>query len=81
MSALVNADELGSRFSDYLKMAENGTDVVVCRQNVPVARLAPVSHPLPALNRTKLGCMAGTVEILGDLTEPLTPAVEWDMPK
>ena len=42
----------------------------------PVAQLIP-SPPNKRVAR-KLGCMAGTVEILGDIVGSISPESEWD---
>ena len=57
---------------------EQGEVVEICKHNVPVAKLIPYG-PQKTSNHTQLGCGEGTVEIKGDLTEPLIPEENWDM--
>ncbi|MCK5802237.1 MAG: type II toxin-antitoxin system prevent-host-death family antitoxin [Lentisphaeria bacterium] len=73
----VNIGELKDHLSQFLAEVEHGGEVAVCRRNVPVARLISV-QPKHA-NRTALGRDAGSVAILGDLTEPAIPASDWEM--
>jgi prevent-host-death family protein len=46
--------------------------IVITKRGKPYVKLVPV----PDTDIPFLGCMKGTVEILGDLTEPLD--VEWN---
>ena len=82
MSTQVNVAELKDRLTEFLAMVEAGGEVVVCRRNVPVARLERVKGATGKhTNRSKLGSMKGTVKIRGDLTDPLIPEDEWEMLK
>jgi prevent-host-death family protein len=71
--------ELKARLSAYIELAEDGAVIEVRKRNIPVARLVGV--PRTRGNRTRLGCMKGTVRIRGDLTQPLIPLDSWDMHK
>jgi antitoxin (DNA-binding transcriptional repressor) of toxin-antitoxin stability system len=51
-------------------------EIVITRYGKPVARLAPVEPAADAPRRGIVGCMAGTVTILGDIVEPID--VEWE---
>jgi len=73
-----NIGELKNNLSRFLALVEKGEMVVVCKRNIPVARIVPVEDG-QRNNRTRLGCGAGTVEIHGDLTEPLMPLDDWQM--
>ena len=55
------------------EVATTGQDVVVTKRGRPVARLAPLAPPA---ERDLFGCMAGSVQVHGDLTAPLGDA--WD---
>lgn len=44
----------------------------ILRRGKPVAEVVP---PTPAPKRRKLGTMAGTVKILGDI---VSPVIDWD---
>jgi len=57
-----------------------GCEVIVCRRNVPLARVEAIRKP--QRNKSKqgvVGCMKGNVEIHGDLTEPCIPGTDWDI--
>ena len=82
MSAtFVNVGEFKDRLTEYLAMAEAGEEIVVCRRNVPIVKLEPVGAKLKHVNRSTPGSMKGTVQIIGDLTEPFIPESEWEMLK
>ncbi len=48
----------------------------VTRFGKPVAEVLPPSPEKS--NGRRLGCMAGTGEILGDIVGPISPESEWD---
>jgi prevent-host-death family protein len=79
MHTRVNVADLKNKLTDYLAMVEKGAQVIVCRRNVPVARLERIQEQGTHVNRSKLGSMKGTVKVLGDLTEPLIPEADWEM--
>lgn len=47
--------------------------VVITKKGKPVARLLPVEEP----DREIFGCLAGDLEIAGDITAPMVPASAW----
>ena len=55
---------------------QTGKPVRVTRFGKPVAQVVPV--PRPASPTSWLGCMAGSVEILGDIVAPSTDPGEWE---
>lgn len=80
MSTTVNIAEFKDRLSEFLELVEQGGEVIVCRRNVPLAEVESIRKP----NRGKpdqsvVGCMKGTVKILGDLTGPCIPEDDWEM--
>jgi prevent-host-death family protein len=82
MSTTVNVAEFKDRFSELLALVEEGGEVIVCRRNVPLARVEAIRKPAPrAAPRRVVGCMKGTVRIHGDLTEPCIPDADWEMLK
>ena len=82
MSTTVNIAEFKDRFSELLAVVEKGGEVIVCRRNVPLARVEPIRKPGPRKpSRSVVGCMTGTVQIHGDLTEPCIPEEDWEMLK
>lgn len=80
MSKTVNVAEFKDRLSELLALVEQGGEVVICRRNVPLARVGPIRKPAPrSAPRGVVGCMQGTVRIVGDLTEPCVPEEDWEM--
>jgi len=72
-----NVAEIKNHFSSYLKMVMHGEPVEVCKRNVAVARMVPVS-PKP-INKTTLGCGRGSVTISGEITDPILEESSWNM--
>lgn len=69
-----NIGKLKDNLSKFICFVEQGEVVEICKRNIPVAKIVP-HGPLKSWNQTKLGCGMGTVQILGDLTEPLIPEI------
>jgi prevent-host-death family protein len=76
---VANIAELKNRLSEFLALVEQGEEIEVRKRNVPIARVVPIARK--RVNRTRIGCGAGTVRIHGDLTEPLIPEGVWEMLK
>jgi len=79
MMKTANIAEFKNQFSQFMALVENGEEVVVCKRNVPFARVSPL--PQFRKNQTKLGCDLNSVTIKTDLTEPAIPDTDWDMLK
>jgi len=76
----VNIAEFKDRVSELLALVEKGGEVIVCRRNVPLARVESIRKPIAAKPHfSVIGCMKGTVQIHGDLTEPCIPEADWEM--
>ena len=60
------------RLLDEVK--EHGTEVVVTKRGVPIARVVPMGPQADIFGRMK-----GKIEILGDIIEPID--VEWEAQK
>jgi prevent-host-death family protein len=75
---VANIGEFKNNLSKFIGFVEQGEVVEICKYNIPVAMLIPYKSEKTA-NHTQLGCGAGTVEVKGDLTEPLIPDENWDM--
>lgn len=43
MSTTINIADLKARLSEFVGLAEAGEEVLVCRRNLPVARLVPLA--------------------------------------
>lgn len=72
-----NISELKDHLSEFLRRVEQGDEVVITKRNIPFAAIVPL--PRRQVNRTKLGCLADTVVVLGDLTAPAIPESDWEM--
>jgi len=73
-----NIGDLKDNLSKFINFVEQGEVIEICKRNIPVALLVPHgSRKNP--NHTQLGCGVGTVQVKGDLTEPLIPEDSWDM--
>ena len=73
-----NIGELKDNLSKFINLVEQGEVVEIRKRNIPIALLVPHGfRKIP--NRTKLGCGLGTVQVKGDLTQPLIPEDSWEM--
>jgi antitoxin (DNA-binding transcriptional repressor) of toxin-antitoxin stability system len=61
--------EFKNKLSECLSLVGQGEEIYVRKYNIPIARVVPVYRP--GRNKTRLGCGRGSVEIEGDLTDPL----------
>ena len=75
MSKSVNVAELKNHLSQHLDAVEQGEEIIICRRNVPFARITAV--PLRR-NLTKLGFDRGRIEIQGDITGPTLQDSDWN---
>jgi prevent-host-death family protein len=50
------------------------TTVLITKRGKPLAKLVPPDEQ----PRDVLGCLAGKIEILGDIVSPITPLEDWD---
>lgn len=44
MSVAIDIADLTTRLSEFVKLAESGEEVLVCRFDMPVARLVPLGY-------------------------------------
>jgi prevent-host-death family protein len=77
---VANIAELKNNLSKFLAFVEKGEVVEIHKRNIPIAQMIPLDFG-KGNNHTILGCGKNTVEINGDLTEPLIPEEDWDMLK
>ena len=49
--------------------------VVITKKGRPVAKLVPAEAPV----RSLFGCLAGVVEIAGDIESPVEPPESWEV--
>ncbi len=61
MSTSINIADLKARLSEYVERAESGEEVLVCRRNLPVARLVPLAASEPVVRR-KLSDIRGWLD-------------------
>jgi len=52
------------------RVKKTGQPLVITKRGEPIAQVIP-PEPLEAPEQTTFGCMAGTLEIVGDIVEPL----------
>jgi len=74
-----NIAEFKTNLSSFISLVEKGEEIEICKHNIPVARVLPMTHILA--NKTKLGCGRKTVTIKSDLTEPAMSGSTWEMLK
>ena len=75
VSIAVNVAELKNHLSEHLDAVEKGEELVICRRNIPFARITAM--PLRR-NRTKLGLQRGQITIRGDITGPAAVEADWN---
>ena len=72
----VNATEFKAKCLAILdEVEETGETVTILKRGRPVARLLP---PVPAGEGYPQQALRGSVEILGDILEPVLPAEAWE---
>lgn len=74
---MVNIADAKARLSEYLELASDGQDVVICRHNRPVAKLVAVGPTTGARTEPRpVGGAAGTFTVPDAFFEPLSPEIE-----
>ena len=68
----INVHEAKVHLSRYLDLAAGGERVIVCRRNVPIAELRPISAAATREPRP-IGLDAGRFEVPASFFEPLPP--------
>jgi prevent-host-death family protein len=70
----ISVTEFRKRCLEFVDMvAATRQPVVITRNGKPVAKLVPANRPTQSL----FGCLAGTIEIVGDIESPVQPAKDW----
>ena len=72
-----NIVDLKNNLKHFLGLVTEGVVVTIMKRNVPVAQIIPLKAK--HINKTSLGCGAGSVEFVGSLTDPFIPEEDWDM--
>ena len=70
---VVNVAEAKARFSEFVRRASGGEDIVIARDHKPVARLTAVR---PATRRP--GSARGRIEMAPDFDAPLEDFAEYE---
>jgi len=80
----MNVSDAKTHFSSVVDLVEKGEIVVICKRNLPVAKMVSLQGAKTSdlKHRTVIGWAKGTgAKILGDLTEPALSTGDWDMMK
>lgn len=68
LTQMVDVSEVETRFSELLRLVNKGTEVILTKKNVPVARLVPVE---PDKKQRIPGLHAGASWTSDDFDDPL----------
>lgn len=78
----MNVSEAKTHFSSVVDQVEQGETVLICKRNLPVAKMTAVEALGASRHHTEIGWAKGTgARIHGDLTEPVLSETDWDMMK
>ncbi len=69
--------ELEKGLAGYLAEVEKGHEILICKQNVPVAKISPIITRRK--NSSKPGNAKDTIKILGDIIGPCIHEEDWHM--
>jgi antitoxin (DNA-binding transcriptional repressor) of toxin-antitoxin stability system len=69
--------ELEKKLSSFLAEVEKGNEVLICREDAPVAKLSPVSSK--TRNKSRAGREKGKIQVAGEITGPSIPPEDWEM--
>jgi len=77
----LNLSEAKTHFSRLVDEVRNGRSVLICKRNVPFARIEPLEKGGHAPgHHTEIGwCAGGGIRIRGDLTAPAMEEGDWEM--
>lgn len=68
MSEYVNLYEAKTQLSHWVDEVQSGREVVICKRNIPVAKLSPVAG---VRKERKIGLAKGTFSVTAAFFEPL----------
>ena len=60
------------------RVRKTGEPILVTKRGTPIAQILP--PPPPKVKDSGFGCMKGTIEVVGDIVEPV-PAEDWEAPR
>lgn len=78
----LNVSEAKTHFSSVVDQVEQGETVLICKRNIPVAKISAIrsTGDSEGRHRTEIGWAKGTgIQIHGDLTEPALAGTDWEM--
>jgi len=76
MSEKVNIAQLKNNLSDYLEKVGRGTEIVVCKRNVPIATVTGLARKK---NLSRAGWDRGNIQILDEITGITIADGDWNM--
>jgi antitoxin (DNA-binding transcriptional repressor) of toxin-antitoxin stability system len=65
----INIHEAKTHLSQYLARLEKGESIILCRRNIPIAEIRPISHP--SSKPRPLGLAKGKLTIPDAFFKPL----------
>ena len=71
--------EFEGAVKEYMEQVENGEQITILRNGVPVATVRPVESPADMFRVP--GTEKDNLKILGDITGPCIPLESWNMLK
>jgi len=80
----LNVSEAKTHFSSVVDQVEQGETVLICRRNLPVAKMTSVAPDRVSKGKhhTVIGWAKGTGACIhADLNEPVLAETDWDMMK
>jgi prevent-host-death family protein len=80
----LNVSEAKTHFSSVVDQVEQGETVLICRRNLPVAKITSVAPDWASRGKhhTVIGWAKGTGACIhADLTAPVLAEADWDMMK
>lgn len=79
----MNVSEAKTHFSSLVEMVGQGETVVICKRNLPVAKITALTQHEESVGKhhTVIGWAKGTGTCIhGDLTEPILASEDWGIP-
>ena len=71
----ISVTELRKRCLEFVDIVTATREpLVITRNGKPVAKVVPSNRPTQGF----FGCLAGTIEIVGDIESPVQPAEDWN---
>lgn len=76
----MNVSEAKAKFAAVVERVEKGEEILLCRRNLPVAKIVPAG-PIEdeRRHRTRIDWAKDSVRLHGDLNEPAIAETTWEM--